>query len=94
MSINPVFHTPATADRPAEWSVRRTVRFDDFICGWESVTYMATNPHAMTENETVVGSIDSTDASDGDAYVIADISADDAWLSMQADDAPTLTAWR
>lgn len=55
---------------------------------------MATNPHAMTENETVVGSIDSTGASDGDEYVIADISADGAWLSMQADAAPTLTAWR
>ena len=55
---------------------------------------MATNPHAMTENETIVGSIDSTDASNGKEYVIADISADGAWLSMEADDAPTLSAWR
>ncbi|ADB62570.1 hypothetical protein Htur_3708 [Haloterrigena turkmenica DSM 5511] len=54
---------------------------------------MATNPHAMTsDDDTVVGSIDSTDSST--EYVIADISADGAWLSMQADDAPTLPAWR
>lgn len=41
---------------------------------------------------TIVGAIDS----DGtrSEYVIADISADGAWLSMQADDAPTLPAWR
>ena len=55
---------------------------------------MATNPHAMTESDTIVGSIDSSSASDGDEYVIADISADDAWLSMEAEDAPTLSAWR
>ncbi|NUC74148.1 hypothetical protein HTZ84_17880 [Haloterrigena sp. SYSU A558-1] len=51
---------------------------------------MATNPHAMTSDDTVVGSIDSTESST--EYVIADISADGAWLSMQADDAPTLGA--
>lgn len=55
---------------------------------------MATNPHAMTDADTIVGSIDSTSPSDGDDYVIADISADDAWLSMDADVAPTLPAWR
>ncbi|WP_165874864.1 DUF7556 family protein [Natrarchaeobius oligotrophus] len=55
---------------------------------------MATNPHAMTENDTIVGSIDSSDSSNSDEYVIADISADGAWLSMQAEAAPTLTAWR
>ena len=53
---------------------------------------MATNPHAMTSDETIVGSIDSTDSSTD--YVIADISADGAWLSMQAEAAPTLSAWR
>ncbi|SDR28371.1 DUF7556 family protein [Natronobacterium texcoconense] len=53
---------------------------------------MATNPHATTSGDTVVGSIDTADSSE--EYVIADISADDAWLSMQADDAPTLPAWR
>ncbi|ELY55109.1 DUF7556 family protein [Natronolimnohabitans innermongolicus] len=52
---------------------------------------MATNPHVMT-SDTIVGSIDSSDSSTN--YVIADISADGAWLSMQATDAPTLTAWR
>ncbi|WP_174811778.1 DUF7556 family protein [Salinadaptatus halalkaliphilus] len=55
---------------------------------------MATNPHAMAETDTIVGSIDSSSASDGDEYVIADITADGAWLSMEADDAPTLPAWR
>lgn len=43
-------------------------------------------------DETVVGSIDSGGRSD--EYVIADISEDGAWLSMQADDAPTLPAMR
>ncbi len=59
---------------------------------WEWISLMATDPHAMTSDDTIVGSIDSTAASD--EYVIADISADGAWLSMQADDAPTLPAWR
>ena len=53
---------------------------------------MAASPNAMMSDDTVVGSIDSTTASD--EYVIADISADGAWLSMQAEDAPTLPAWR
>lgn len=53
---------------------------------------MATNPRATTSDATVVGSIDSTDSSTD--YVIADISADGAWLSMRAEDAPTLSAWR
>lgn len=56
------------------------------------LTYMETRPHATTTDDTVVGSIDSTDSSTD--YVIADISADGAWLSMQAEDAPTLPAWR
>ncbi|AFZ72644.1 DUF7556 family protein [Natronobacterium gregoryi] len=53
---------------------------------------MESNPHSTTSGETVVGSIDTVDSSD--EYVIADISADDAWISMQADDASTLRAWR
>ncbi|WP_162989865.1 DUF7556 family protein [Natronorubrum halophilum] len=53
---------------------------------------MVTNSHTMTSDDTVIGSIDSTNSSE--EYVIADISADGAWLSMQADDAPTLPAWR
>lgn len=56
------------------------------------LTYMEARPHATTTDDTVVGSIDSTDSSTD--YVIADISADGAWLSMQAEDAPTLPAWR
>ncbi len=53
---------------------------------------MVVNPHTMSAEESVVASIDSTEASD--EYVIADISADGAWLSMAADDAPTLPAMR
>lgn len=45
-----------------------------------------------TSTDTVVASIDPDTA--GDEYVIADISTDDAWLSMAADSAPTLTSWR
>ncbi|WP_200840430.1 MULTISPECIES: hypothetical protein [Natrialba] len=55
---------------------------------------MAMNPHATTECDTIVGSIDSAGRNDRDEYVIADISADGAWLSMQAEAAPTLSAWR
>lgn len=50
------------------------------------------NWHAPSADETIVGSIDSAGADD--EYVIADISADGAWLSMRAEDAPTLPAWR
>ena len=55
---------------------------------------MVPHPNGRTigSDETVVGSIDSDDGID--EYVIADISADGAWLSMQATDAPTLQAWR
>lgn len=53
---------------------------------------MNTHPDASTTQETVVASIDPDAA--GDEYVIADISTDGAWLSMQAEDAPALTAWR
>jgi len=51
---------------------------------------MATNSTAT--DERIVGSIDATAARE--EYVIADISADGAWLSMDADVAPTLPAWR
>lgn len=53
---------------------------------------MMANNDTVPTDDTVVGSIDSTDSSD--EYVIADISADDAWLSMRAEDAPTLPAMR
>ncbi len=54
---------------------------------------MASNPHGHTNQaDTIVSSIDS----DGTRkeYVIADISADGAWLSMHVDDAPQLPSWR
>ena len=43
-------------------------------------------------DDTIVSSVDSAGSSE--TYVIADISADGAWLSMHAEDAPTLPAWR
>jgi len=48
--------------------------------------------HTRNGAETIVGSIDPDDG--GDEYVIADISADGAWLSMAAEEAPTLVSWR
>ncbi|WP_265109499.1 DUF7556 family protein [Halosolutus halophilus] len=53
---------------------------------------MVQNSHTVSADDTIVGSIDSTESSD--EYVIADISADGAWLSMEADAAPTLPAMR
>lgn len=55
---------------------------------------MSVNPHRTpAADETVVGTIDPDPVTD-DEYVIADISTDDAWLSMGATDAPALSAWR
>ena len=53
---------------------------------------MVQNPHTISADDSIVASIDSTESSD--EYVIADISADGAWLSMEATDAPTLSAMR
>lgn len=55
---------------------------------------MVSNPHGSHagSGDTVVGSIDSDGRSD--EYVIADISEDGAWLSMQAEEALTLSAMR
>ncbi|WP_255192985.1 DUF7556 family protein [Natronobeatus ordinarius] len=55
---------------------------------------MVSNPYGHTDvpGDTIVGAIDSDGRSD--EYVIADISADGAWLSMAADEAATLPAWR
>ena len=55
---------------------------------------MASNPHGCADasSDTIVGTIDSDGRSN--EYVIADISADGAWLSMAAEEAATLPAWR
>lgn len=57
-------------------------------------SHMVTDPltHTTESAETVVASIDPD--SSGDEYVIADISTDDAWLSMSAETAPALRTWR
>ncbi|MDG5758390.1 hypothetical protein QA600_03450 [Natronococcus sp. A-GB1] len=53
---------------------------------------MMSSDLTLAGDETVVGAVDPTEF--GDRYVIADISVDDAWLSMRADDAPTLPSMR
>lgn len=50
------------------------------------------NGHVDLADESVVSAIDSDGRSN--EYVIADITADGAWLSMRADEAPALAAWR
>jgi hypothetical protein len=46
----------------------------------------------LRDDSEVVGAVDG-DGTDQE-YVIADISEDEAWLSMEVDDAPALPAWR
>lgn len=53
---------------------------------------MVADNHTVPADDMIVSSIDSTASSD--EYVIADISADDAWLSIRVDDAPTLSTMR
>lgn len=52
----------------------------------------ASDPAENSGAGDVVGSLD--DAGTDREYVIADITAEDAWLSMDAEDAPILPAWR
>lgn len=47
---------------------------------------------APSDDHEVVGSVDGDGRSQ--EYVIADITEDGAWLAMDAEDAPTLPAWR
>jgi len=49
-------------------------------------------PTDVTGGCDVVSSLDGEGASK--EYVIADITADGAWLAMQAEDAPDLPDWR
>lgn len=55
---------------------------------------MVSNPHGplSVSGDTIIGSIDQGDHRD--EFVIADISTDGAWISMDATHAPSLTAWR
>ncbi|WP_449271871.1 DUF7556 family protein [Halostella pelagica] len=57
---------------------------------------MARKPSGPRSGSANAGEVMSTVDGDGNRqeYVIADISEDDAWLSMCVDDAPTLPAWR
>jgi hypothetical protein len=44
------------------------------------------------DRREVVAALDAADGTE--SYVIADISDDEAWVSIRATDAPTLRAWR
>lgn len=57
---------------------------------------MATDASGPQNGSANDGEVMSTVDGDGNRqeYVIADISEDDAWLSMLVNDAPTLPAWR
>ncbi|NHN46145.1 hypothetical protein G9464_00840 [Halostella sp. JP-L12] len=46
----------------------------------------------LRDDGEVIAAVDG-DGTDQE-YVIADISEDEAWLSVRVDDAPTLPAWR
>jgi hypothetical protein len=51
-----------------------------------------TEPSDAEDDPEVVASVDGD--SEAQEYVIADITTDSAWLSMDAEDAATLPAWR
>ncbi len=53
---------------------------------------MVSHPHGHASDDTVLASIDG--GGSNEEYVIADISADGAWLAMDVNDAPALSAWR
>jgi len=56
--------------------------------------YMSSSGYSDTSRgaREIVGSVDGD--GDDEQYVIADITADDAWLSMAAEDAPSLPSSR
>ncbi len=57
-------------------------------------TRMATThePNDGRGRSEVVGAVDGEGASR--EFVIADITTDDAWIAVQAEDARSLSAWR
>jgi hypothetical protein len=72
----------------------RSRSFDVFICVWHTIAYMTTDTAAPREGAgpDVMASVDA--APDSPRYVIADVSRDDAWLSMPNERAPGLDEWR
>lgn len=57
-----------------------------------SVASGPSGPSDRPEDHEVMASVDA----EGDCreYVIADVSEDGAWLSMDVDDAPSIRDWR
>lgn len=87
-------HVPAPAvERSA--SGKPLAFFGAFIPLHETRTHMAASESGPTDADSgydVVSSVDGEGSSK--EYVIADITADGAWLAMEADDAPDLPDWR
>jgi hypothetical protein len=55
---------------------------------------MATDTTAIDVSAPeVMASVDSTSSPSAE-FIIADITCDDAWVSVRADDAPLLDDWR
>lgn len=44
------------------------------------------------DDDSIVSTVDGEGPES--EYVIADITADEAWIAMDAEDAPELTSWR
>lgn len=51
-----------------------------------------TAPNAAGESSEVMASVD--DADDRETLIIADVTAEGAWLSVPVADAPSLVNWR
>lgn len=50
-------------------------------------------PHQPSDSPTSDGEVMAARDEDGDAFVIADIAREEAWLSVRSCDAPVLTDW-
>jgi len=73
--------------------LKLAARFDAFIPPNREVNAMAADaPTPDGDRGEVVAALDAADGTE--SYVIADISDDEAWVSIRATDAPTLRAWR
>ncbi len=53
---------------------------------------MASDATAVDSTADVMASVDAS--SPRAEFIIADITCDDAWLSVELDDAPSLVNWR
>jgi len=67
---------------------------DGFMCGCEIISHMesdAVDPAAVAAGTEVMAAIDDGPV---ERFVLADISTDEAYLTVPADEAASLSAWR